>query len=151
MMKKIILTSFLASFLCLASAANTTANSVSSTATTTQTTTTTNNISSTAASTKTSSNAMVYSVEYAVNSPLKTVPLKNATLKVVIYYYGNPRGNISVITDDKQNFNVVTAFGKSAALDVVSIAEQNKYKAACYGTAPVGQTKILITCRANKK
>lgn len=92
-----------------------------------------------------------FTLEYAENSPIKDVPLKNATLKNVVYYYGNPNGVMDVTTDADQNFTFKFGDGKSTVLSLVAIDGQEKYNARCSGNLLSNDTKMLITCKPTKK
>ena len=98
-------------------------------------------------------NAMSYSINYDESSPIKTVPLKNTTLKIMVYYNGNPSGYMDVTTDADQKFTLDQFKDKkSVAIEVLSIMDQDKYKAICKNTPKSGMTEdILIRCTENNQ
>ncbi len=83
-----------------------------------------------------------YSLEYASNSPIKSVPLNNASLKLEIYAYDNPHGYIHVKTDENKQFSL----GHSHNFAVLEITGEAKYHARCSGYATYKNEKIKITC-----
>jgi hypothetical protein len=89
-----------------------------------------------------------YSLEYASNSAIKSVPLKNAKLSVKVYYSDNPDGIVSLKTDENQKFKFNNKYKdiSSVALEVVSVAGQEKYNAICYGQTIPGKRSIQISC-----
>jgi len=94
---------------------------------------------------------ITYTVEHKSNSPVKTVPLKEAKLNVQVYYYGNPRGQITVVTNQDQSFTIGKFRTKSAVgLEVLSVEDENEYYARCKGYAAPGTTQITITCKQKR-
>ena len=98
-------------------------------------------------------NVNAYSINYADNSPIKDVPLKNATLKLKVYYNGNPRGFMDVTTDENQKFDLKDFKDTSAvSLEILSISDQDKYNARCKNTvASENKEDMLIRCVKSKK
>jgi len=110
----------------------------------------------TAAATKTSVKnnpyLITYSIEHTKNAPIDNVPLHEAKLNVQVYYYGNPRGQISVVTGKDQSFTIGKFRAKSAvSLEVLSIENEEDYDARCTGYAEPGNTQIFITCHPKRK
>jgi hypothetical protein len=87
-----------------------------------------------------------YSVEYDPSSPVKTIPLKEITLKLDLYQFSKPAGFVEVKTDQNQSFTLKEAY----SLEVTSIQDQDKYKAMCSGYATEVEPKIIITCDLKK-
>jgi hypothetical protein len=91
---------------------------------------------------------ITYSISHKQDSKLNTIPLKEAKLNVQVYYYGNPRGQITVVTGKDQTFTIGKFKAKSAvALEVLSLVNENDYKARCRGYAAPGTTEIVINCK----
>lgn len=90
-----------------------------------------------------------FSIEYAEKSPIKEVPLKNATLKIRVWYNGNPSGDMEVSTDENQNFTLDQFKDPSAvALQILSITDQEKYNARCQNTEDSGDKRqIMVFCK----
>lgn len=89
----------------------------------------------------------IYTLEYAETSPIKEVPLKNATLKLEIYRSENPAGFEKASTDAGQSFKLDKAYN----LEVVGIQGEEKFNARCSGSATTQDTTIKITCNPKKK
>lgn len=90
---------------------------------------------------------VTYTLSYDPSSRVKDVPLNNAMINVAIYYNGNPEGHISAITDSDQKFNFkMYEDNSSVALEVLSLVDQAKYHAYCYGVAATGHTNVKIKC-----
>lgn len=94
-----------------------------------------------------------FSIKYADNSPLKDVPLKNATLHIKVYYNGNPRGTMNVKTNAKQAFSLKEFPDQSnVAIEVLSIVDQKKHNASCSNTPESGdKPEISIICKKVSK
>jgi hypothetical protein len=92
--------------------------------------------------------AATYTIQYSEKSPIKAVPLKNGNLNIQVYYNGNPMGVTTVTTDDYQYFTFDQYKDKNeVVLEIVSIADQEKYNARCYGNPKtVAGHDLLITC-----
>lgn len=98
------------------------------------------------------SKGIYYFVDYDPSSNMKDIPLKNMKMKIEVYYYGNPEGRLDVVTDDNQTFNIEPHKDtQSLMLEVLSIADQEKYKARCSGLVTPGFTKVMIKCNPTKK
>ncbi|WP_192877345.1 hypothetical protein [Legionella pneumophila] len=93
----------------------------------------------------------VFSVEYSRTSPIKNIPLKKATLKIKIYYYGYPRGYYTVVTDKRQHFVISYDDKYQIALELIAISGQEKYNALCRGETKPGQLKIMVVCNPHRK
>ncbi len=91
-------------------------------------------------------NEIKYSVEYDPNSPIKTIPLKDVTIKLELYQYSKPAGFSEVKTDVNQNFTLNQAY----SVEVTSVQDQEKFKAMCSGYATESEAKVLITCNTHK-
>lgn len=83
-----------------------------------------------------------YTIEYEDNSPIKNVPLNNATLVLKVYDYQKPDGFKRVETNAKNTFSLNTA----KDFEVVSIIGEKKFNARCSGSATTTQQKIKIRC-----
>lgn len=90
-----------------------------------------------------------FSIDYAEKSPVKDIPLNNTTLKLKVWYNGNPRGIIEVSTDENHHFKLDEFKDASAiALEVVSIKDEEKYNAGCRSvTKPKDKYNILLLCK----
>lgn len=93
------------------------------------------------------SKGMPFAIEYADNSPIKSVPLKNAKMMVKVYYYDNPDGVLSIKTNDNQRFGLKYKDLKAVAMEIISIDGEDKYKANCSGTTKPGHSTIKISCQ----
>lgn len=113
--------------------------------------TTTSTASTETSTTATPAEEKKFSIEYAENSPIKDVPLKNATLKSIVYYYGNPNGITEVTTDEDQKFSFKFGDGSSTVLSLVAIDGQDKFNASCSGNLLTNDTKMVVTCKPTKK
>lgn len=92
----------------------------------------------------------VYEVQYAPNSPLKNIPLKNAQLLVKLYYHGNPRGLLNVKTDEFQElaiFNKEYRNNRGVALEILAITHQELYNANCFGEVANRNSNIQLVCK----
>lgn len=95
---------------------------------------------------------ITYTVAHKKDSELNDIPLKEAKLNVQVYYYGNPRGQIKVVTGQDQSFTIGKFKAKSAvALEVLSLEDEDDYDARCKGYAGPGTTDIIITCKPKQK
>ncbi len=83
-----------------------------------------------------------YTIEYSSSSPIKSIPLKNATLVLEIYKYENPAGFRHVKTNATKNFS----FHHGQDFDVIGIVGEKKYNARCSGISAKNAAKIKITC-----
>lgn len=83
-----------------------------------------------------------YTLEYAFDSPIKTVPLKEVVLEIALFQYNNPAGLRELKTDENQTFTLNGAYN----LEILSIENQAKYKAKCSGYGMQGNPKVFITC-----
>src|SRR5438067_382747 len=73
-----------------------------------------------------------FTIEYAEKSPVKEIPLSNTTLKLKVWYNGNPSGIIEATTDENNHFKLDQFQDSSElALEVVSITDEEKYNAHC--------------------
>jgi hypothetical protein len=89
-----------------------------------------------------------YSVEFSPNSKIKDIPLQNASLKIQVYYYGNPNGLQMITTDENQQFTMPEfKDSKFVAIDVLSINDQEKYHAICSGAVTPQHNTIIINCK----
>lgn len=86
-----------------------------------------------------------YTLKYAENSPIKTVPLKDIFLEIALFQYNNPAGFRELKTDDHQSFSLYGAYD----VEILSIQNQGKFKARCSGYGVQGNPKIEITCQAH--
>lgn len=110
--------------------------------------------SSTSTSTTTDKNRdTTYTIAYVEKSPIKDVPLQNTTLKVMVFYNGNPMGIEEVTTDADGNFTFDKYKDhKALRLEVVSVGDQNKYNARCHDKEVKGDLhQIQIICEPAKK
>jgi hypothetical protein len=89
-----------------------------------------------------------YTIAYVEKSPIKHVPLQNTTLKVMVFYNGNPMGIEEVSTDADGNFTFDKyKDGKAIRLEVISVNDQNKFNARCRDTeSPSDLHQIQIVC-----
>lgn len=111
-----------------------------------------NGITPTTATTTTTTPAeppKTFSIAYDDNSPMKDVPLKNATLKMKVWYNGNPSGEIEATTDENQRFDLIQFKDPTAvSLEILSITDQDKYHSLCRNTPDTGNKRdILIICK----
>ncbi len=83
-----------------------------------------------------------YTIEYDSSSPIKNVPLKNATLVLEIYKYEKPAGYLEAKTNASNNFSI----NHEQDFDVVGIVGEKKYNARCSGISATGAPKIKISC-----
>ena len=96
----------------------------------------------------------LFKVKYARKSPIKSIPIKNTTLKLAIFYHGEPKGYTLVRTDKNGNFDY--NFGPddnklNLSLELVAVRDELKYKAHCYGTTSVDNPKeLIINCEGPK-
>ena len=86
--------------------------------------------------------AQKYTLQYAPNSPIKSVPLQNATVMLELYDYEKPDGFKRVKTNANQAFFV----NQGQDFEVVGIVGERKQNARCSGYATTTQQKILIRC-----
>lgn len=84
----------------------------------------------------------LYSIEYAPDSPIKSIPLNNAKLKLEIYAFEKPHGYLFVETNDKKQFSLDKAYDFA----IQEIAGEEKYNALCSGNSTPADQKITITC-----
>lgn len=91
-----------------------------------------------------------YTVDYDPSSKIKDIPLKNISMNVEVYYYGNPEGRMNIQLDDSQNF-VFDKYPENSylALEVLSLSDQNQYHAKCSGLASPRSNKLKIKCDHN--
>jgi hypothetical protein len=84
----------------------------------------------------------VYSLEYAKNSPIHSIPLQNASLRLQLFANGNPKGFMDIETDDKQSFSL----RDGEVFEIISIKGEEKHNARCSGYATTHHKTIAITC-----
>lgn len=87
-----------------------------------------------------------YTLEYAPDSPVKIVPLKEVILEIALFQYNNPAGFREMKTDENQTFTLSGAYN----LEILSIENQGKYKAKCSGYGMQGDPKVVITCSKSR-
>lgn len=91
---------------------------------------------------------ITYSVEHASSSAVNTIPLKKAGMQVQVYYFGNPKGRIKVVTGDNQTFTIGKFRSVSGVgLEVLSLDNEDDYQARCRGYAPPGTTQLKLDCK----
>lgn len=83
-----------------------------------------------------------YTIEYAPNSPIKDIPLKNAVLHIQLFSDGIPRGFTSATTDENQTFTLK----EKEVFAILSIKGEEKHHALCSGNGNWHNNKIMITC-----
>ncbi|MGD9591631.1 MAG: hypothetical protein AB7V32_03830 [Candidatus Berkiella sp.] len=86
--------------------------------------------------------SQTYTLQYAANSPIKSVPLRNATLVLEIYDYDKPDGFKRIKTNTKKSFTL--NYGED--FEVVGIVGERKKNARCSGYATPENKKIIIRC-----
>ncbi len=86
--------------------------------------------------------AQTYTIKYAPNSPIKSVPLKNTTLVLEVYDYQKPDGYKSVRTNAKGKFFMP----QGQDFEVVGIKGEKNFNARCSGFATPKRANILIRC-----
>jgi hypothetical protein len=86
-----------------------------------------------------------YTLEFAPNSPIKNVSLKNADLHIQLFANGTPKGFTHATTDENQSFTLK----ENEVFAILSIKDEKQHHARCSGNADWQNTKVQITC--NKK
>lgn len=97
-------------------------------------------------------NNNAFTLKYANNSPLKTIPLKFTGVNLIIYYNGNPMGVSKVVTDEYQQFSLDDFKEKNLlAFDIISIESEINHNAHCHDVSgPNQKHEILISCSEKK-
>lgn len=90
---------------------------------------------------------VVYKLEYAKDSPITDVSLKNAQIKLEMYSNDNPNGFRVITTDAKGAFVLDQGYN----FEVVSIENEEQKGARCSGSATPTATTISIKCNATAK
>lgn len=84
----------------------------------------------------------LYSVEYAPDSPIQSIPLENTEIKLKIYEYEKPHGFIRVVTNKNREFSLERSYD----LEVEAIEGEATHNADCSGHATVHNRQIKLTC-----
>lgn len=90
-----------------------------------------------------------YAIKYSDSSPIKKIPLENNSLKIQVYYNGNPMGFDIVTTDYDRHFTFEKYKDTNILdLEVLSIDDQDKYKARCSGNMTSRSShELTVTCK----
>ncbi|MBS0285827.1 MAG: hypothetical protein JSR17_00505 [Proteobacteria bacterium] len=84
----------------------------------------------------------MYTLEYANNSPIKSIPLQNATLVLEVYNYDYPDGYRRI----KTNANKTFFLRNSEDFEIVGIIGEKKHNARCSGYGTTSNQTIKIRC-----
>lgn len=91
---------------------------------------------------------ITYTVEYTESSAIKSVSLKNATLRIRLYGNGSPHEFLTLKTNDKQELKFKHHHSDNLIIEVLSIKGQPE-NLVCHGTARDNQN-IEIDCRSRE-